>query len=388
MKTTTPHALNASPIESAPTVVQISADRNHHHKPGHERRMWVRPNRFVLRGIALGLLLIFIGCSDDETRSPVAEIPAACLDAFEITPEDPALIWTPNATVLTSEELAPDVFAVYSSDAAEKAPQGVPLPTSSGFVVGDDGVLVIDSMINRQLACQLIGLVREQTDKPIRYVVNTSYHGDHTYGNYVFPESTTIIHHERTKAYIEANFAADVAFMEQNFGADQGIDEVVPRTADVTVDDKGMMLDLGNRTVELQYFGFAQTDGDLFVWLPDVGVMWTGNPLIAEKPAIPWLLDGHLEESITSLTAVHDFLPDNARLVPGHGRPVTPTSLRHSLNYLETLRDQVKGAIDEGLSQAETVERITMDDFAAYAIYGWVHPQVNVPNAYAELSAE
>ena len=354
----------------------------------------LRARRSRTPGLHIGLTLILTvaagavtGCSDNEPDDPRVDIPAACLVDPVITAENPALIWTPNATVLVSEEISAGVFAVYASDAAEKGPQGIPLATSSGFVIGDDGVLVVDTMINRQLACQVISLVREQTDKPILYAVNTSYHGDHAYGNYVFPRNTQIVHHQRTKEYIEQHFEADVTFMEQNFGTDQGIDEVVPRTADITVGDEGTTLDLGGRTVELHYFGFAQTPGDLFVWLPDARVMWAGNPLIAEQPAIPWLLDGHLAESIASLGAVRDFVPADVEIVPGHGRPVPRSSLSYSLQYLETLRDQVQLAIDDGLSELETVGRVTMDEFADYAIYGWVHPQVNVPAAYAELSA-
>lgn len=353
--------------------------------PSRPPRRWSLSGSLITLTVALAVL---VGCSDDEPDDPRLDTPAACLVEPTITAENPALIWTPNATVLVSEEMSPGVFAVYASDAAEKGPEGVPLPTSSGFVIGDDGVLVVDTMINQQLACQLISLIREETDKPIRYVVNTSYHGDHSYGNYVFPETTQIVHHERTRAYIAEHFETDLVFMEQNFGKDQGIDQVVPRTADITVSDEGMTLDLGGRTVELHYFGFAQTPGDLFVWLPDAQVMWTGNPLIAERPAIPWLLDGHLVDAIASLGAVRDFLPADAEIVPGHGRPVTRSSLSYSVEYLETLRDQVQVAIDDGLSEVETVGRVTMDEFAEYAIYGWVHPQVNVPAAYAELTAD
>jgi len=87
--------------------------------------------------------------------------------------------------VLVPKELAPGVYGVYPDDAPTKNAAGIPAATSGGFAVGDDGVLVVDSMLNRGLAHQMLALVREKTKKPILYVVNTSYHGDHSYDPWV-----------------------------------------------------------------------------------------------------------------------------------------------------------------------------------------------------------
>jgi hypothetical protein len=96
------------------------------------------------------------------------------------TPEDPNLVWTASHVALLAEEIAPSVHAVYPDTAQKKNDAGMPEATSGGFVIGETGVLVIDSMLNQRLAEQVIALIREKTDKPIRYVVNTSYHGDHS----------------------------------------------------------------------------------------------------------------------------------------------------------------------------------------------------------------
>src|SRR3984957_20422012 len=93
--------------------------------------------------------------------------------------------WDAARVNLTSKELAPGVFAVMPEHVLAKDHVG----TTGGFVIGVRGVLVIESMLNGDLASQLIGLVRKVTTKPIRFLVNTSYHGDHAYGNYLFPEN-------------------------------------------------------------------------------------------------------------------------------------------------------------------------------------------------------
>ncbi len=297
------------------------------------------------------------------------------------------LVWDAGTVQLEMEKLAEGVYAYYPTDAREKNPKGYPVATSGGFVVGDKGVLVVDSMVNKRLAEQVMGFVKKVTDKPILYVVNTSYHGDHAYGNYAFPKSAKIIQHSKTKAFMENKeaFEADKKFMAQYFGANRGIEEVVARTADIVVDDQ-KTLDLGNKKVEIRHFGFAQTEGDLFVWVPENKVMWTGNPVIATPPAIPWLLDGKHEEVLATMKKLRAFLPQDATVVPGHGVPVKPETIDFTIGYLETLHKEVKYAVNSGTNLELAQKEITMQDFQGYALWGWVHTQVNVPNTYKELA--
>jgi cyclase len=339
---------------------------------------------------AFALSFSLMGCASDsdagtETDGDVQEF-AACDAEFEITDPNPNYAWTPNAIELVSEEVSDGVFAVYDSNAATFGPQGIPLATSGGFVIGEDGVALVETMINRQLFCQVIDLVRAQTDKPVLYALNTSYHGDHSYGNAFLPDEVQVVQHERTAEYIAQNFEADVAFMEMNFGADQGIDEVVPVSPDVAVSDAGWSADLGGVTIEAQYHGFGQTEGDLFVTVPEAQVLWTGNPLVAEAPAIPWLLDGRAAEVSTTLATVRDSLPSTATVVPGHGQPVSVGGFDFSVDYLDALVAGVQTAVDDGLTVEETVEAITLPEHQGYALWGWVHSVINVPNTHAELS--
>ncbi len=297
------------------------------------------------------------------------------------------LVWDAGSVQLELEKLAEGVYAYYPTDAKEKNPKGYPVATSGGFVVGENGVLVVESMVNKRLADQVIGFVKKVTDKPILYVVNTSYHGDHAYGNYAFPKSSKIIQHSKTKAFMDnkKTFEADKKFMTQYFGANRGIEDVVARTADIIVDDK-KEIDLGNKKVEIMHLGFAQTEGDLFVWVPADKVFWTGNPVVAMPPALPWLLDGKHEEVLATMKKVRKFLPEDAIVVPGHGIPVNPQDLDFTIQYLETLHKEVKNVVEKGQTVEQAQETITMKDFQGYALWGWVHAGVNIPNTYKEFS--
>lgn len=337
--------------------------------------------------VMMAAVLFFFGCdSMPADEPPVAEKTEAAQPAEE---KKENLVWDAGAVQLEYHKLAPGVYAYYPTDAQEKNRKGYPVATAGGFVVGDNAVLIVESMVNKRLAEQVLGFVKQVTDKPISYVVNTSYHGDHAYGNYVFPKSAKIIQHRKTKEFMDnkEGFEADKKFMVQYFGAHRGIEDVVARTADIVLEDGARYeVDLGNKKVEILHLGFAQTEGDLFIWVPGDKVFWTGNPVVAQPPALPWLLDGKHEKVLATLKKVREFLPEDAVVVPGHGVPIQPKDIDFKIRYLEILHKEVKHAVEQGMTVEEVQKTITMPDFQGYALFGWVHTQINVPNTYKELS--
>jgi glyoxylase-like metal-dependent hydrolase (beta-lactamase superfamily II) len=131
--------------------------------------------------------------------------------------------------------------------------------------------------------------------------VNTVYHGDHYYGNNLFPNSTTIVMHTESKKYINSKFEADRRFMINLMGNDKGLDDVKPRAGDIMI-DHDTNIDLGGRVVEIKVFGQGQTKGDLFVWLPQEKAMFTSNAVLAEQPqAVP--MDAQADERAARLQA-------------------------------------------------------------------------------------
>jgi glyoxylase-like metal-dependent hydrolase (beta-lactamase superfamily II) len=144
-------------------------------------------------------------------------------------------------------------------------------------------------------------------------------------------------------------------------------------------------VDLGGRTVEIRDFGFSQTPGDLVIWTPDAKVLWVGNMIQAPSPALPWLLEGRHRETIETLTKVRDFLPKDATIIPGHGRPMRPADIDFPIRYLRELDTAVSAAIAEGRSLEATIEAVGMPDYSEYSLFEWAHNSVNVPAAYQLL---
>jgi cyclase len=294
--------------------------------------------------------------------------------------------WDPNDIELVPMKISDGLYALVSSTAEKNNPVGIPEATTGGIVIGANGVLVVESMLNERLANQVLRYVRELAgDKPIRYLVNTVYHGDHYYGNYLFPTSTTIVMHTESKKYIDSKFEADRRFMINLMGNDKGLDDVKPRAGDIMI-DHDTSIDLGGRIVELKVFGQGQTKGDLFVWLPQEKAMFTSNAVLAEQPALPWLLEGNHDLSLQALRKLKAFSPPDAIIIPGHGRPTTVVkSLDYLIGYLETLDREVHAAVDKGLTLEETVKAVAMEEYGGYKLYPWTHKQMNVPHAYKRI---
>ncbi len=295
-------------------------------------------------------------------------------------------IWDANKVELVSQKMADGVYALYDKKAAEVNAKGGAAATSGGLIVGARGALLIDTMLNQRLHQQVLQWHKKLAGKPLLYAINTSAHGDHSFGNMYLPPQTLVLQHANTQAYIHQHLEQDKAFMMQHFGKGRGIEAIKVRAADIIVPSGGKLeLDLGDKKVQVIDFGFAQTGGDLWVWEPASKVLWSGNPVIAGKPALPWLLDGHLLETLETLEKVYAFLPADARIVPGHGVPITRDDMRWHIDYLQAIRDQVQAAVNEGLTLEQTVARVTLPEFGGYALFGWVHPSLNVPAAYKDL---
>lgn len=296
-------------------------------------------------------------------------------------------IWDGNKVEMVSQQLDQGVIAFYDKNASRLNKEGGAAATSSGVIFGTKGTLLIDTMLNQRLNQQVQSLTKKFTQEAILYAVNTSAHGDHSYGNMYLPKQTLLIQHENTKSYIENHLADDKAFMISNFGSGRGIEAIEPRSADLIVPAGGkLVLDLGGKTAEIIDFGFGQTGGDLWVWQPETKVMWSGNPVIASKPSLPWLLDGKLVETLQTLQKVYAFLPGDATIIPGHGVAMSKQDMLWHIDYLSAVKTQVQDAIAKGLTLEQTVKKVTLPEFSGYVLFDWVHPGLNVPAAYKDLN--
>ena len=257
----------------------------------------------------------------------------------------------PRDAVLRTVQVGPGTYALISSR---------PPVDNAGFVVGEKGVLVVDAHINEAMAGRIQQAVREVTDKPILYLVNTNHHGDHTFGNHAFPASTQIIAHRETARAMQ-DFEAERRFLLVTVDADRSVyGDATLRLPDITF-DRSLRVDLGGRVVEVHHFGQGNTAGDAVVFVPDAGVAWTGN-FVLGKGIVPFLLIGDPAAYAASLGAFSEAVRPRI-IVPGHGPPTDAEGIRWNRAYLEWLQETATEArkkgwsADEAFTQAPLPER-------------------------------
>jgi cyclase len=205
--------------------------------------------------------------------------------------------------------------------------------SNAGFVIGDDGVLVVDSFINVDAARALVGEIHRLTPKPIRYVVNTHYHLDHTGGDEALRDAgALIIAHRNVRGWVRVNNA--------NLFGDRLTPEIRARIAALplpdVVTDKDLTVWLGSRKIVVQTV-LGHTGGDLTIFVPDAHVLFTGDMLW--RKISPNLIDGSVKE----WTATNeDFMRMSgvaqATFVPGHGDVANVKDVQNFRSYLLDLR--------------------------------------------------
>jgi len=225
--------------------------------------------------------------------------------------------------------------------------------SNAGFIIGDDGVLVVDAFFTTDAARALVGEIRRLTPKPIRYVVNTHYHADHTGGDQALRDAgAVIIAHKNVRGWVRVN---NINLFGDRITPDlKARIEALP-LPDVTT-DKDLTVWLGSRKVVVKTV-LGHTGGDLTVFVPDAKVLFTGDMLWRKIP--PNLIDGSVREWLAS-DAGFLAMPDAAHMtfVPGHGDVATATDVADFRAYLIDLRRLVSeghkagGRKDDALVQS------------------------------------
>jgi len=205
--------------------------------------------------------------------------------------------------------------------------------SNAGFVIGDDGVLVVDAFFNQPAARALVGEIHRLTPKPIRFLVNTHYHVDHTGGDQALRDAgAVIIAHRNVRGWVRVN---NVNLLGDRITpAMRAQIEALP-LPDLTT-DKDLTVWLGSRKVVVRTV-LGHTGGDLTVFVPDAKVLFTGDMLWRKIP--PNLIDGSVRQWLAT-DADFERMADAAHVtfVPGHGDVATLGDVNDFRAYLIDLR--------------------------------------------------
>lgn len=289
--------------------------------------------------------------------------------------------WSAAADALPVTAVAPGVF-VHAGLMAQADPGNQGDIANIGFVVGTEAVAVIDTGGSVAVGRRLRQAVRQHTDLPIRYVVNTHMHPDHVFGNAAFIEDRPVfVAHAGMAPALMARADAYLAIADRDLGGAAADIRLLP--PDLTVGDRHE-IELGGRTLELVAHPPAHTSNDLTVLDRGTGTLWAGDLVFVDRLPV---VDG----SLTGWLALIDRLGGvpAARVVPGHGPASAPwpAALAAQRRYLERLRDDIRAVQDRGGTIGDAVRSVAADERGRWLLFEDDHPR-NVTAAFAELEWE
>ena len=262
---------------------------------------------------------------------------------------------------------------------------------NGAFIVGPDGVVVVDTQARPSWARDLIAEIRKVTDKPVRYVINTHWHGDHVYGNQAytaaFGPNVDFIAQARTREDMIARGTPQLETQRTKTAPDQiaalqkqladgkdskgvaltdatrqqmqtqlaaqtaalaELKETTITPATITY-DTNMVIRLGDREIDLLHWGNAHTRGDTVIYLPKERVVITGDLL---TNGIPVMRTAYPVEWVATLDAIDKL--DWTTAIPGHG------NVQQGKTQLETLQAYMKDvvtAVRDSVSKGQTLEQ-------------------------------
>ena len=273
--------------------------------------------------------------------------------------------------------------------------------SNSAVIVNKDDVVIVDSHISPESGRAMLQELNAITDKPVRYLIDTHFHYDHTSGNQAFPPGVEIIGHEFTRRKLTGDILEKGMFADLLRGLPKQLDDMKARAAaeadaaakarldqqvrvqtafatslkdlkvtppTVTLVDH-MTLFRGDREIRLLYLGHGHTGGDVVVYLPKEKVLCSGDLLVHD---VANLIDGYVNEWPDTLEKLKPI--DFVDVIPGHGDPFKGKERVDWFQaYLRDLWKQGSALHDQKVSAADAAKRIDMTAHKAH------YPAINGP---------
>jgi cyclase len=224
--------------------------------------------------------------------------------------------------------------------------------------VGDDGAIVVDSQF-APLYSKIKAAIAALTSKPVRYLIITHFHRDHTGGAEAFgKDGAVIVAHESVKAHMAA-------------GTRNGLTgNMVPPAPAIALPKEtfkdAMTVRLQSRSAELRYSPAVHTDGDTYVYFPDADVLATGDIVFSGRyPNIDFAYGGSIDGMIRGVDELISFARETTTIIPGHGAVGTKAMMREYREMLVVARDRIRKLKAAGKTEDEVVAAKPNADYDA-----------------------
>ena len=225
--------------------------------------------------------------------------------------------------------------------------------------VGEDGIVIVDDQyapLADKIAAALKGI--GATDKPVRFIINTHYHGDHTGGNAPFASGgSTVIAQDNVRKRLETGGKAGIgaSMSREQPAAPKGGLPIITFDHDVTVH-------LNGEDIRALHFPAGHTDGDAIVFFPKANVVHMGDDFVRYGyPFVDVISGGSVQGIIEACDKVAATVPVDVKVIPGHGELSTITDVRE----FSTMLKQTSAAVQAAIKQGKTVEQMKKDKILA-----------------------
>lgn len=264
--------------------------------------------------------------------------------------------------------------------------------SNAGFLVDDDGLMVIDALMAPSMTRAFVDTMRGVSEAPFRHLVNTHMHADHTNGNQFITGAEIVAHeHCREEMVSAASLEAAAAAKRADGGRgekpfwiqDSWWEELaeVESTLPQTTFADSLTLRYGETEAQLLHHGPAHTLGDSLVYFPDSKVLFSGD--LAFFYAMP-LCRGNMPNWVRICDIIRDM--DIETIIPGHGPVGGKRELQDMQEFMQFMVDQTRDAFANGLSEEDAAKAIDIGDWAKWPEAE--RKEMNIANLYATYRAE
>ncbi len=241
-----------------------------------------------------------------------------------------------------------------------------------GLSVGEDGAFLVDDQF-APLNEKILAAIAAVTDKPVEFVLNTHYHGDHTGGNEPLGKSGAhIVAHDNVRARLaKAEAQTPAAALP------------VITFSDTTT------FHWNDQEIYIFHPKNAHTDGDAIVYFRNLNVVHMGDVMFSGRyPYIDLDAGGSLEGYIASLESVAAMVDEDVTVIPGHGPLSSKTDIERSIGMLKDVRGRIEALIAQGLDEDAAVATDPLDDLNEEWAWQFITGEKMVRTAYKSLAAQ
>lgn len=217
-----------------------------------------------------------------------------------------------------------------------------------GLSIGDDGAFLIDDQF-APLTGQILETIGELTKEPVKFVVNTHWHGDHTGGNENFGDAgAIIIAHDQVRAQMSVEH-----FME---AFNRRVEASPPGALPTVTFSDTLTMHWNGDEIHIEHLAPAHTDGDSFIVFRAANVIHMGDTFFnGMYPYIDTATGGNIDGLIDAAARVLELTNENTKIIPGHGPLSTAKDLRAYRDMLKTARDAIAALVEQGMSKEDIV---------------------------------